>query len=434
MTDSVTLGLSALGPTSNLPFVVILGSDAARRTFPLDGPLVIGSGTTADVSIDDPAVSRRHVRLVPAGGTVVVLDEGSKNGVFIGSTRIFEAAVKAPATIMVGTTPVTIDVARRAPVPRTTKTRSFGRFTTSALHVAGLLSALEKAALTEATILLEGESGTGKELLAEAIHDASPRSAGPMEVLDCAALVPTLIEAELFGAERGAFTGAERARQGAFARARGGTLFLDEIGELPLAMQTRLLGALERRRVRPIGGAAEVDIDVRIIAATNRNLEREVEGGRFRLDLFHRLAVVTARVPPLRERPEDILVLAEHFLTGMGGDPHLLDQDVRASLIARRYPGNARELRNVIERLVVLGDATTVALAADRGGPTESAAAVAAAGLPYAQARELALEQFTAAYVVDMLRRHDGNVTRAAAAAGIARRHFHRLKLVAEGQ
>jgi len=431
MTDSVTLGLSPTATTTNLPFVVVVGEGATRRAVPLDGAIVVGSGDTADLKIDDVAVSRRHVRLVPAGAQVVVIDEGSKNGVFIGQTRVFEAAVRAPATVTIGTTVLSIDVARRAPVARTTTLRTFGRFTTSAAPVATLLANLEKAAGTDATILIEGESGTGKELLAEAVHEASRRSSEPFEVVDCAALAPTLVEAELFGAERGAYTGAERARPGAFVRAHGGTLFLDEIGELSLPLQTRLLGALERRRVRPLGAAAEVPVDVRVIAATNRNLEREVEGGRFRLDLFHRLAVVAVRVPPLRERPEDVVVLAEHFLRLLGGAPTLLDDELRARLGARRYAGNVRELRNTIERLVVLGESTTPdAPAGPVDGHGDGVLAIAAAGLPYAQARELALERFTAAYVADMLRRHGGNVTKAAEASGIARRHFHRLKQV----
>jgi two-component system nitrogen regulation response regulator GlnG len=426
MTDSVTLGLSP-SATTNLPFVVVVGDGPTRRTVPLEGTMVIGSSETADLQVHDGAVSRRHVRLVPAGGHVVVIDEGSKNGVFVGPTRVFEAAVRAPASLTIGGTTIGIDVARRAPVPRTMSVRTFGRFATSAVQVGAMLASLEKAAGTQATVLIEGESGTGKELLAEAIHEASPRSSGPFEVVDCAALAPTLVEAELFGAERGAFTGAERARAGAFVRARGGTLFLDEIGELPLPLQTRLLGALERRRVRPLGAAAEVPVDVRVVAATNRNLEREVEGGRFRLDLFHRLAVVAVRVPPLRERPEDILMLAEHFLRLLGGAPTVLDDDVRARLGARRFAGNVRELRNTIERLVVLGD-DAQPLPGTAPADSDGLTAIATAGLPYATARELAVERFTADYVADMLRRHGGNVTKAAEASGIARRHFHRLK------
>ena len=235
---------------------------------------------------------------------------------------------------------------------------------------------------------------------------------------------------ELFGHERGAFTGADRARQGAFVRARGGTLFLDEIGELPLDLQTRLLGAIERRQVRPVGGSAAIDLDVRVVAATHRNVERDVEDGRFRLDLFHRVAGLHVRVPPLRERPLDVGLLADRFAAAIGGAASSsLTPELRGRLASHRWPGNVRELKNTIERLLLLGASPSWSTQAPaQSSSSDPLSSLSQSGLIYAQARELVLEAFTARYVEDMLRRHDGNVTRAAAAAGMARRHFHRLK------
>jgi two-component system response regulator HydG len=439
MTDSVTLGLSP-SATTNLPFVVVVGDGPTRRTVPLEGTMVIGSSETADLQVHDGAVSRRHVRLVPAGGHVVVIDEGSKNGVFVGPTRVFEAAVRAPASLTIGGTTIGIDVARRAPVPRTMSVRTFGRFATSAVQVGAMLASLEKAAGTQATVLIEGESGTGKELLAEAIHEASPRSSGPFEVVDCAALAPTLVEAELFGAERGAFTGAERARAGAFVRARGGTLFLDEIGELPLPLQTRLLGALERRRVRPLGAAAEVPVDVRVVAATNRNLEREVEGGRFRLDLFHRLAVVAVRVPPLRERPEDVETLFAHFLERYRErfevGPLVVPDEVHRRITQHHWPGNVRELENAVESLVALASDGVLdpALLPDPRGPAHEAPRLGESPRRGEDAPSLAgdgrtlkerVDAFERALLVEALRETNGNRTEAARRLGIGRATLH---------
>jgi DNA-binding NtrC family response regulator len=240
-------------------------------------------------------------------------------------------------------------------------------------------------------------------------------------VVDCGSLPEALAESELFGHERGAFTGADRRRIGAFEQAARGTIFLDEIGELPLALQTRLLRALESRRVRRVGGAEWIPLDVRVIAATNRALENEVEAGRFRLDLFHRLAVVLIRVPSLRERPSDVPVLARAFAERLGKGV-AFDDVLLARLASHAWPGNVRELRNYVERQAVMGDATLEAIR------TSGGADPATSGLPFRQARDAAVERFTEKYVTDMLARHGGNVSAAARAAGIARRYFQMLK------
>jgi DNA-binding NtrC family response regulator len=423
MTEASTAGAQAR-------WLVVVGD---TRT-PLGDGITLGSAASADAVVADETVSRRHARLVPRGARVRIVDEGSRNGTWVGAVRVQDAEVEPPCAVRLGRVEVRIEAAAggRA-TPPIGAVRRFGAFSTVTPTVARFLDGLKKVAQTEATVLLEGESGTGKELLAEAIHDESPRRDGPFVVVDCGALAPALVEAELFGHERGAFTGADRARPGSFVQARRGTVFLDEIGELPPNLQTRLLGVLERRQVKPLGGVA-IAVDVRVVAATHRNLEREVEEGRFRLDLFHRLAVVHRRIPPLRERPADVLHLAERFAAECSGAAGLIDDDARRLLASRELRGNARELKNLIERLALFGRdevASTprpVGAATGAGAPADSMRAIAGAGLPWAEARERVLERFTTMYVEDMLQRHDGNVTAAAATAGMARRHFHRLK------
>jgi transcriptional regulator with GAF, ATPase, and Fis domain len=204
-------------------------------------------------------------------------------------------------------------------------------------------------------VLISGETGTGKELIARALHELGPRRAGPLVVVDCGALPSTLLEAELFGHERGAYTGAERARAGAFERADGGCIFLDEIGELPAPAQAALLGVLERKRFRRVGAERDQSVDVRVLSATNRDLRYEVNRGTFRADLYYRLAGASLWLPPLRERKEDIAPLARYFVRDLTGDPGALDEEVVAVLAARSWPGNARELRAMVERVVSFG-------------------------------------------------------------------------------
>ncbi len=222
-----------------------------------------------------------------------------------------------------------------------------------------LMAHVARAAQSDAPVLVCGESGTGKELLAAALHDLGPRARGPFVTVDCGSLTPTLVASELFGHERGAFTGADRQHVSAFERADGGTLLLDEVGELPASLQTALLGVLERRRFRRLGGRADVAVDVRVVSATHRDLRAEVNAGTFRLDLYYRVAVVLLRIPPLRERAEDIPLLVEHFLRECGHDgpvEQLLSRSAMDGLASHHWPGNVRELRNLIEATVAMGE------------------------------------------------------------------------------
>jgi two-component system response regulator GlrR len=308
-----------------------------------------------------------------------------------------------------------------------------------------VVAALERAAPTNAPVLITGESGTGKELAARAIHDASPRASGPFEVVDCGGLPGTLIESELFGHERGAFTGATGEREGAFERAEGGTLFLDELGELPLELQPKLLRALGEGEIRRIGGKRTKQVNVRIVAATNRDIRRQVNSGQFRADLYYRLAVILIRMPPLRERLEDMPLLVRALLATIAEDRSLdvhiePDGQLLDTLARHSWPGNVRELRNYLEQLLIMrmapalgadfdpdkAKAPDVAQAFTWGGtssPTPGQADTyhALQKLPLRRAKGELLEQFERHYVTELLRATGGNVAEAARRAGVDR-------------
>jgi transcriptional regulator with PAS, ATPase and Fis domain len=318
--------------------------------------VVIGTHPSCDVVLSDPTVSRQHCEIVLCHEGYRIRDLESTNGVYVDRVRIHEVTIERDAVLRLGGTKLVLKILDESvDLPVSGATR-FGPLLGQSIAMRRVFSMLEQVAPSDMTVLITGESGTGKELAAQAIHEHSLRRDGPFRIVDCGAIPRGLIESELFGHVRGAFTGADQARRGAFADASGGTLFLDEIGELPLDMQPRLLGALERRRVIPVGASTPESFDVRVIAATNRDLRREVNRGSFREDLFFRLAVAVVDLPPLRERPEDIpLYVDEHF----AGEAQL-DADTLARLSAQRGPGNVRELHNALERAALVGHETDV--------------------------------------------------------------------------
>ncbi len=293
---------------------------------------------------------------------------------------------------------------------------------------------VRRAARSETNILIQGESGTGKELIARAIHANSPRAAEVFVPVDCAALPETLLESELFGHERGAFTGADRAKPGMFEVADRGTLFLDEIGELPLPLQAKLLRALQEREIRRVGGTKLLPVDVRLVSATNRDLAESVRKREFREDLFYRVNVIAIALPPLRERPGDVALLAYHFLGRYGRNRERplegIDAEALAVLEGYTWPGNVRELQNVIERACALADGPTVRVrdlpdhVRGRGRP---APATAGRDVPLQAARDAALRGFMEEYLAELMRRHGGNVSQAARTAGVDRKTLHRL-------
>jgi DNA-binding NtrC family response regulator len=291
-----------------------------------------------------------------------------------------------------------------------------------------LLDTLARAAKTEASVLIHGESGTGKELLAHVLHDQSPRAGRPFVPVDCTTIPENLVESELFGHVKGAFSGADHNRTGLFEVANGGTLFLDEVGELPLSFQPKLLRAIQERQIRRVGASELRPVDVRLVAATNRDLPAMVTQGRFRQDLFYRLDVVRLEVPPLRARPEDIEPLARHFLAALqGDDARIVDLDPQALAVlkARPWPGNVRQLRNVIERACVLGSGPTLTVADLPPDLGDALPADAPQTFQELKAREVAaLER---GYVENLLRKHAGHVTRCAEEAGMSRSAFQKL-------
>jgi two-component system, NtrC family, response regulator HydG len=299
-----------------------------------------------------------------------------------------------------------------------------------ALHV------VRRAAPTDVTVLITGESGTGKEVIARALHEASPRAKGPFIALNCSALPAELIESELYGHVRGAFTGAERDKEGLFAAADGGTLLLDEVGDLAPAAQAKLLRALEERSITPVGATRAVRVDVRVLAATNRPLDLLVAEGAFRADLLYRLSVVHLHLPPLRERREDVPALAVHFIAHFAARHSRaalpLAEGARRALLAHDWPGNVRELRNVMERAVVLAEGGAIE-SADLPASLTSASAplrpadAAIAELPYTEARARALASFDRAFLGASLERHGGNISAAARALGLHRQSLQKM-------
>jgi transcriptional regulator with PAS, ATPase and Fis domain len=403
---------------------VTRGPDAGRSA-PVDQPtFIIGSGSSADLRLTDPGISREHVRLTLTE-TGVRLRDTSKNGTYLGGFRIYDLLTRDDTAIVIGETTLAITIAAdRIDLPMSTETR-FGAAIGQSAVMRHLFATLERAAASDLTILIEGETGVGKDLLARAIHEKSERRRGPFVVADCSAISENLIESELFGHARGAFTGADKDRRGVFEEANGGTLFLDEVGELPLELQPKLLRALEQREIRPVGGRVARPVDIRVIAATNRRLAEGARNGEFRSDLFYRLAVVKATVPPLRDRPEDILPIARSLLQKLKRDPTAeISVDIASMLEAYSWPGNVRELRNVVERYAALGDGTGLI---EHATPIRLATDDELAMLPYHEARRVVVDRFEEGYAPRLLARADGNIRRAAALADIARPSLYRM-------
>jgi transcriptional regulator with GAF, ATPase, and Fis domain len=288
----------------------------------------------------------------------------------------------------------------------------------------------EKLANANVPVIIEGETGTGKEVLAESLHEQGPLSQQPFVVFDCTAVPPALVESELFGHVRGAFTGAVAARKGVFEQAEGGTLLIDEIGDLELALQPKLLRAIERSEIRRVGGDRAIRVHVRILAATRRDLDHEVQAGLFRDDLFHRLAVARIELPPLRERHGDVTVLAKYFCLELGADESELDRELLMRWEGYDWPGNVRELRNAVARHLALGDLAPEGTGSSRSPKVEDFIdPVLSMDLPIKEARDRVIAEFERRYLSRALAKHNGVVTHAAKASGIARRHFQRLRV-----
>jgi transcriptional regulator with GAF, ATPase, and Fis domain len=386
-----------------------------------EGVLRIGSADSNDLVLDDRKISREHleVEILPTG--LHVCDLGSKNGTFFQGSRVGTIDLPlAGAVLTLGQSEIAFHPDDE-PTPLEASLReSCGRLLGRSAVMRHLFGQIERVALSGATVLIHGETGTGKELIAEALHELSPRSAEPFVVVDCGAIPRELLESELFGHVRGAFTGAAVDRRGAFERAHGGTIFLDEIGELAVDLQPKLLRVLESSTIKPVGGDKPVTVDVRIVAASLRDLRAAVKEKLFREDLFFRLSVVHLEAPPLREHLEDLPMLVDHFLNDLHAPP--LGQDAHATLARYAWPGNVRQLRNVLERAVALaGGGPPVIRPDDLDLPAVQLRPARLFELPYKVAKDEMLTQFTREYLETLLARHDGNVSAAAREAKIDR-------------
>jgi DNA-binding NtrC family response regulator len=395
--------------------VVLRGPDRGHALRIDREEVVVGTAASANLRLTDPTVSRHHATLRMTEHGILVTDLGSTNGTRVDRRRIHATYATPGDAIEVGATRLRIELQRgRVELSLSGETR-FGPLLGRTVTARRLFSLLEQVAAADVTVLLLGESGVGKDLAAQAIHETGPRAAAPFVVFDCGAAAPTLIESALFGHERGAFTGALDRRNGAFQEAHGGTLFIDEIGELPRELQPKLLRAIDRHEVRPVGSDQSRAVDVRIIAATNRDLKVEVNNGAFREDLFYRLNAFPIAVPPLRERIDDIPLLADHFWrTFLGDAGGGIPANLLPALTEHRWPGNVRELRHRVEQLAVLR-------------PRDETEPDPVPRSSYRTAKASALEAFEAGFLAELLARSNGNVSEAARLASMDRVHLSKL-------
>jgi DNA-binding NtrC family response regulator len=422
----------AAPPRATRAFVVhVVSGPDAGKSFPVDvdrgGRVLLGQSPACAVKLDDPLVSRRHAAFDWVGGALRLSDLGSTNGTFVNGVRAFDVALNGGETINVGGSVLHLEAGEEKVESASNQAR-FGRFVGASPEIQRLYPTMDRIAASDIPVVIEGETGTGKEVLAEALHEAGPRGSGPFVVFDCTTVAANLMEATLFGHERGAFTGALNTSPGLFEQSDTGTLFIDEIGDLDIALQAKLLRAIERAEVRRIGGRQWIRVNVRVIAATRRDLDREVVAGRFRDDLFFRLAVARIELPPLRNRRKDIALLAAHFWEQLGGEPSALTGDLLDRLQDYDWPGNVRELRNAIARKIALGE---LSKPAPRTAATPSADPIQEIidlELPFPIARDRIIAVFEQRYVGHVLERHGGNVTRAAHASGVGRRYFQTIR------
>jgi len=419
---------------------VVSGPDQGKEHMLDEGTTMVGTHADNDLVLTDATVSRYHLEIRVRRDGIEVRDLDTTNGTKHGGARIGSVVLTGAARLRLGKhSEVDVEPVDTSVELGEWPSDRFGDVLGTTQPMKRLFSLLAKAAPTEATILLQGETGTGKEAIAEAVHRHSRRNKGPFVVVDCGSIPHELIASELFGHAKGSFTGAAGDKQGLIEAANHGTLFLDEIGELALDLQPQLLRVLDRRQVRRVGETQSVDVDIRVIAATHRDLRAMVKSGQFREDLYYRLAVVATYVPPLRERKADIPALATWFAEKMGRgsfaqSPMLIDQ-----LQKHDWPGNVRELRNVVERALSLGDAALADLGegSTRGSqpsvaePSEPASRMGSnpdvLEMPFKEAKAQLVEAFERDYLTALLARHHGNISRAAAEAGIDRNYIHRL-------
>jgi transcriptional regulator with GAF, ATPase, and Fis domain len=422
--------------------IVVEGKDKGKK-YSLVKPITeVGKKDDNDFIVSDKTVSRNHLSIEYASDSFLLKDNQSTNGTFLNGNRVKEAYLAPGDHIQVGETTLEFHVFDEKVKIEPSANDHFGSMVGKSKKMRQIFGIFERIAGTNATVILEGETGTGKDVAARAIHEGSSRKNKPFVVFDCSAVAPNLIESELFGHERGAFTGAVKARRGAFEEASGGTIFLDEIGELSLDLQPKLLRALEQREIKRVGANTPAKIDVRVICATNRNLKKEVTEGRFREDLYYRLSVVKIVIPPLRERVEDIPAIIQVFLEKSkmnqldSGDLKITRVEDDALKVLQRYqwPGNVRELQNIVERATAIADGNVLNKThidfvfeqmEDEEEMTERLSVDT--DLPFKEAKQKVVEVFERDYLIDLLRRNGYNLSAAAREAKIDRKHIRNL-------
>jgi transcriptional regulator with GAF, ATPase, and Fis domain len=442
-TDLLQHFVPPISPNASFVLLVVAGPDSGK-SIRVDGhapsSVILGQSPVCHLRFTDPSVSRRHVSLDVVADGLRVTDLGSTNGTFLGAIRVYEAQARGGEELSLGGSRLRITVEGKAEGELPAVDR-FGTVLGASRAMRRLFPLFDRIARSTIPILVEGETGTGKEAVAQALHDAGPRSDKPFVIFDCTAIAPNLIESELFGHEKGAFTGATAVRRGVFEQAAGGTLFIDELGDLPKDLQAKLLRAIDTGQVRRVGGDRWIQSDARLMAATRRDLEGMILEGRFRDDLFHRLAVGRVFLPPLRERVGDVPLLIDHFCEAAGTSAKLLRKACLDQWMSHTWPGNVRELRNAVARELALGELSSMEPQAPIKSDEAKSDEVCAAGtagraledllrelLPYDQSRLRAVEIFQQHYVDRALRAANGNASQAAAAAGIAVRYFHLLR------
>lgn len=389
-------------------------------------PLLVGRAAPATVLLDDPEVSGLHCELKATPEGVVLRDLGSRNGTFVGGVKVREVVLVDRTEVMIGRTHVVVDVTKDRENVSVIGADRFGGMVGSTPMMRRIFSILEKVSASELSVLILGETGTGKEVVAQSVHKASPRKKGPFVVVDCASIPETLAESLLFGHEKGAFTGAHERRQGALAEANGGTLFLDELGELPIDLQPKLLRALAERQVKRVGGSTVEPIDIRVLAATRRDLSREMNAGRFRSDLFFRIAQVRVELPPLRERLVDLDAMVQEVCS-RSGTPDAAPA-VRAWIHKRMsnydWPGNVRELVNIVQVASALAHSPetiddVLLLSREPKGRVDEGNLSSG----FAEAKKSAVATFERNYFQELGRASQGNISEMARRSGMERHH-----------
>lgn len=422
MTDVTVPSRQIEARVHTLRVVVVGGPDKGLEKEVRQDRISIGTARDNDLVLRDETVSRYHLELLHTGARIDIKDLGSTNGTIAGSVWIREATVAPQTTLRVGNSTIRVEEGETFDTPLVGADRMIELVGRSVV-MRRLVTEIVRVAPSDVSVLIQGETGAGKEVVARTIHTEGRRSGGPFETVDCGSLTPTLTASELFGHEKGAFTGADAQRVGAFERADGGILFLDEIGELPASLQTALLGVLERRSFKRVGGDKPIQVDVRVLSATHRDLRSQVNAGLYRQDLYYRLAPVVLRVPPLRERPEDIAELMGHFLRQMGHNQRvdeLFPKSALNMLKEHSWPGNVRELRNFVEASVAMGQMPEL---------DGSMAKMEASGhvLPFKNARVQAILAFEKVYLRALLAKTEENVSEAARVSGIHRSYLNEM-------